>query len=127
MFDFGVGYTELFVLAVVAVIVIGPKDLPRLLRSFGQFMNKAKGMAREFQTHVDAAMKESGVAELKKDIDQAKGSIASVVSAPDVAAPLAQSAKSAGAKSFEQYFGATASEGETRVAGQIVEGSAAKP
>ena len=73
MFDFGVGYTELFVLALVAVIVIGPKDLPRVLRTFGQFMQKARGMAREFQGHVDAAMKETGVAELKKDIDFGQG------------------------------------------------------
>jgi Tat protein translocase TatB subunit len=61
MFDFGVGYSELFVLVVIAVIVIGPKDLPRVLRTFGQFSRKAKGMAREFQGHVDAAMKDAGV------------------------------------------------------------------
>jgi len=121
MFDFGVGYSELFVLALVAIIVIGPKDLPKVLRTFGQFMNKARGMAREFQGHVDAAMKDSGVAAIKKDIDQAKGAITSVMNTPNVMSPLDQSTKSASAKSFETYFGATPKNGETLVAGQTVE------
>ena len=43
MFDFGVGYSELFVLALIAVIVIGPKDLPKVLRAFGKMMTKARG------------------------------------------------------------------------------------
>ncbi|MEI2806715.1 MAG: Sec-independent protein translocase protein TatB [Albidovulum sp.] len=73
MFDFGVGYSELFVIAVVAVIVIGPKDLPRVLRTFGQFMNKARRMAGEFQGHVDAAMKDAGVADVRKDIRAGQG------------------------------------------------------
>jgi sec-independent protein translocase protein TatB len=119
MFDFGVGYSELFVLALVAVIVIGPKDLPKLLRTFGQFMNKARGMAREFQGHVDAAMKDVGVADLKKDIDQAKGAITSVMNTPNVMLPLEQSTKATGAKAFDSYFGAESKPGETRVAGEL--------
>jgi Tat protein translocase TatB subunit len=75
MFDFGVGYTELFVLAIIAAIVIGPKDLPKVLRSFGQFMNKARGMAREFQGHVDAAMRDSGADTLKKDFQDLRKSV----------------------------------------------------
>ena len=51
-FGFGVGYSELFVLAIIAVVVIGPKDLPKVLRTFGQFMNKARAISREFQGHV---------------------------------------------------------------------------
>ncbi len=121
MFDFGVGYTELFVLALVAVIVIGPKDLPRLLRTFGQFMNKARGMAREFQGHVDAAMKEAGVADLKKDIDSAKGSISQVMNTPNVTSPLDVPGRSLTDKSFETYFGGSDKVGETRVAGQLVD------
>jgi sec-independent protein translocase protein TatB len=120
MFDFGVGYSELFVLALVAVIVIGPKDLPKVLRTFGQFMNKMRGMAREFQGHVDAAMKDSGVADLKKDFTEAKGAISQVMSTPNVISPLDQSTKAAGAKSFEHYFGASPKDGETRVAGELV-------
>jgi sec-independent protein translocase protein TatB len=68
MFDFGIGYTELFVIAVVAIIVIGPKDLPKVLRAFGRTMNKMRGMAREFQGHMDAAMREAGLDEVKKEV-----------------------------------------------------------
>jgi len=74
MFDFGFGYTELFVIAVVAIIVIGPKDLPRVLRGLGKTMAKMRGMAREFQGHLDSAMKEAGIDEVKKEFDNIKNS-----------------------------------------------------
>lgn len=126
MFDFGVGYSELFVLAVIAVIVIGPKDLPKVLRTFGQFSRKAKGMAREFQGHVDAAMKDAGVDGLKKDLADIKSTVSHQVSAPGgvVAAasitPSTAYALSSSSKDFESYFGAAAAEGETCVAGEKV-------
>jgi sec-independent protein translocase protein TatB len=126
MFDFGVGYSELFVLAVIAVIVIGPKDLPKVLRTFGQFSRKAKGMAREFQGHVDAAMKDAGVDGLKKDLADIKSTVSNSVAAPGgvmSAAPLTPStayALSSSQKDFEGYFGANPAEGETRVAGEKV-------
>jgi sec-independent protein translocase protein TatB len=68
MFDFGVGYTEIFLIAVVAIVVIGPKDLPRVLRAFGKTMAKMRGMAREFQGHLDSAIREAGFDEVKKDL-----------------------------------------------------------
>jgi sec-independent protein translocase protein TatB len=74
MFDFGFGYTEMFVVAVVAIIVIGPKDLPRVLRGFGKTVAKMRGMAREFQGHLDSAMKEVGIDEVKKEFDNIKNS-----------------------------------------------------
>ncbi len=74
MFDFGFGYTEMFVVAVVAIIVIGPKDLPRVLRAFGKTLAKMRGMAREFQGHLDSAMKEAGIDEVKKEFDNIKNS-----------------------------------------------------
>jgi sec-independent protein translocase protein TatB len=126
MFDFGVGYSELFVLAVIAVIVIGPKDLPKVLRTFGQFSRKAKGMAREFQGHVDAAMKDAGVDGLKKDLADIKSTVSNSVYAPGgviAAATLTPStsyALSSSQKDFEGYFGASPSEGETRIAGEKV-------
>jgi sec-independent protein translocase protein TatB len=69
MFDFGFGYTEMFVVALVAIIVIGPKDLPRVLRAFGKTVGKMRGMAREFQGHLDTAMKETGFEDVKKELD----------------------------------------------------------
>ncbi len=72
MFDFGVGYTEMFLIAVVAIIVIGPKDLPRVLRTFGKTIGKMRGMAREFQGHLDSAMKEAGLEDVKKEFNNLK-------------------------------------------------------
>jgi len=71
MFDFGIGSTELIVIAVVALIVIGPKDLPKVLRTVGQVMTKVRAMAREFQGHIEDAAKEAGLDDLKKDISKA--------------------------------------------------------
>ena len=119
MFDFGVGYSELFVLAVIAVIVIGPKDLPRVLRTFGQFMNKARGMAREFQGHVDAAMRDTGMDTLKKDMQNLKKSVDDT--AQKTMAPSFPSLTGGGARrDFETYFGTNPAPGETRVAGSLV-------
>ena len=68
MFDFGLGSSELLLVAIVALIVIGPKDLPRLLRTMGQYMRKIQGMAREFQNHLNEAAKEAGVDDVKKEV-----------------------------------------------------------
>jgi sec-independent protein translocase protein TatB len=78
MFDFGIGYTELVVIALVAIIVIGPKDLPRVLRGLGRMTTKMRSMAREFQGHMDAAMKEAGLDEVKKEIQTIKNPMATV-------------------------------------------------
>ncbi len=74
MFDFGVGYTEMFLIAVVAIIVIGPKDLPRVLRALGKTVAKMRGMAREFQGHLDGAMKDAGLEDVKKEFNNLKNS-----------------------------------------------------
>lgn len=71
MFDFGIGSTELMLIAVVALIVIGPRDLPKVLRTVGQVMTKVRAMAREFQGHIEDAAKDVGLDDLKKDISKA--------------------------------------------------------
>ena len=60
---FGMGWTELLVIGVVALIVVGPKDLPVLFRNLGQFVGKARGMAREFSRAMEEAADQSGVKE----------------------------------------------------------------
>ncbi len=72
MFDFGLGSTELLVIVVVALLVVGPKDLPRLLRTIGNFVAKIRGLAREFQGHLDEAMRETGIDEVKDNVTKMK-------------------------------------------------------
>lgn len=70
MFDFGIGSFELMMLAIVAIIVVGPKDLPKLLRSIGQFTTKIRGMAREFQGYLDEAARDTGLDDVKKEVSK---------------------------------------------------------
>ena len=66
MFDFGIGSFELMMLAVVAIIVVGPKDLPKLMRSLGQFMTKIRAMGQEFKDAFDDMAAETEMAELRR-------------------------------------------------------------
>lgn len=66
MFD--IGWTELVVIAVVAIVVIGPKDLPRAMRTVGQFTGKLRRMAREFQGQFNEAIREAELEDVKKSI-----------------------------------------------------------
>src|ERR1700755_2774331 len=70
MFD--IGWSELVLIAVVALIVIGPKELPAVLRMVGQWMGKARRMAAEFQGQFQEAMREAEMADLKKTFDEVK-------------------------------------------------------
>lgn len=65
------GWTEMLVIGIVALIVVGPKDLPGMFRTVGQFVGKAKGMAREFSSAMNAAADEAGVSEINKTIKAA--------------------------------------------------------
>ncbi|MGA0301468.1 MAG: Sec-independent protein translocase protein TatB, partial [Paracoccaceae bacterium] len=69
MFD--LGWTELLVIGIVALIVIGPKDLPVMFRKVGQFVGKARGMAREFSRAMDDAADQAGVKEVSKTLKAA--------------------------------------------------------
>lgn len=64
MFD--VGAPELLLIAIVALLVVGPKDLPRLLRTVGNWMGKARATARHFRTGVDAMIREAEMEEMQK-------------------------------------------------------------
>src|SRR6478609_6727107 len=67
MFD--IGWSELVGIAVVALIAIGPKELPAVLRTVGQYMGKIRRMASEFQGQFQEAMREAEMADLKKHVD----------------------------------------------------------
>jgi sec-independent protein translocase protein TatB len=70
MFD--IGWSEIAVIAVVALIAIGPKELPGVLRMVGQWMGKARKMASEFQGQFQEAMREAEMADLKKSFDEVR-------------------------------------------------------
>ncbi|TMJ20023.1 MAG: twin-arginine translocase subunit TatB [Alphaproteobacteria bacterium] len=63
---FGVDSSELLIIAVVALVVIGPKDLPRVMRTIGQFVGRARGMAKHFRSGLDTMMRESELEEMEK-------------------------------------------------------------
>src|ERR1700674_5613600 len=67
MFDFS--WAELMVIGAVALIVIGPKELPAVLRAIGQWTTKLRRMASEFQGQFQEAMREAEMADLKKEVD----------------------------------------------------------
>jgi sec-independent protein translocase protein TatB len=77
MFD--IGWSELVVIAVVALIAIGPKELPGVLRMVGQWMGKARKMAAEFQGQFQEAMREAEMADLKKSFDEVKEAATGIV------------------------------------------------
>ena len=66
MFD--IGWSEMMVIGIVALVFVGPKDLPKMFRTVGEFTGKARGMAREFQRAMEAAAKESGADEMTRDL-----------------------------------------------------------
>ena len=69
MFDFGL--TELLLIGIVALIVVGPKDLPVLFRRVGEFVGRMKGMAREFTSAMNDAADQTGVKDVTRSIKAA--------------------------------------------------------
>lgn len=67
---FGIDSTELLIIVIVAVVVIGPKDLPRALYKVGKVVGQARAMARHFRTGLDAMIREAELEELQKQWDR---------------------------------------------------------
>lgn len=146
MFDFGLSFSHIVVIVLLAVIVIGPKDLPIVLRRFGQFMNKMRGMARDFQSHVDVAMKDAGMDGIRQDLQSLKSGMTTAMNpvqsalsgaatslmdggakpqgeaaaAPAAPVMMASLPVLAPANDFSRIFNAT-STGETRVQGRALD------
>lgn len=70
MFD--IGWSELMIIAVVALVVIGPKDLPQAIYGIGKWVRKARLVARDFQGHVDDMMREAELDDLRKQALKAR-------------------------------------------------------
>jgi sec-independent protein translocase protein TatB len=82
MFD--IGWSELLVIAVVAIVVVGPKELPKLMRGFGHYAGKLRRAAAEFQRQFEDAMREAEIDEVKKAIESVKTETAAL----DAKAPM---------------------------------------
>ena len=72
---FGIDSPELLVIAIVALVVIGPKELPGMLRSWGRWMAKTRAMAAEFRGHVDEMVRQSELDDVKKQLTDASGGL----------------------------------------------------
>ncbi|AZO74971.1 MAG: twin-arginine translocase subunit TatB [Mesorhizobium sp.] len=70
---FEVGWSELLVIAVVMIVVVGPKDLPSMLRTFGRTAAKLRAMAADFQKQFNDALKEAELDDVKSSIDSLRG------------------------------------------------------
>ena len=91
MFD--IAWSELALIAAVALIVIGPKDLPRVMRTVGQWVRKARGMAAEFQRNLDDMMREAELDEIRREVEkvspaQFKNSLERLVDAKGIEAAM---------------------------------------
>ncbi|MBM3529279.1 MAG: twin-arginine translocase subunit TatB [Alphaproteobacteria bacterium] len=75
MFD--ISWSELLIIGVVALIAIGPKELPGALRALGNWMGKIRRMASEFQGQFNEAMREAEMADIKKQVDDVTGAVSS--------------------------------------------------
>ena len=69
---FGLDWNEILVIAMVAILVVGPKDLPRLMRTVGQWVAKIRRMASHFQAGVDEMIRQAELEDLRKDLNAMK-------------------------------------------------------
>ncbi|WP_339707130.1 Sec-independent protein translocase protein TatB [uncultured Sphingosinicella sp.] len=88
MFD--VGAPELLLIGIIALLVVGPKDLPRLLRTVGNWVGKARATARHFRTGVDAMIREAEMEDMQKQWEAQNAAIMKAHPAtPEPSAPAA--------------------------------------
>ncbi len=66
------GFTELLLIAIVALVVVGPKDLPMMMRKLGQFLAKGRSMASEFRAAFDDIAKQTELDDLRQEIEDLK-------------------------------------------------------
>src|SRR5262245_61444238 len=86
MFD--IGWSELLVIAVVAIVVVGPKELPKLMRSFGFYAGKLRRAAADFRRQFDEAMREAELEEVKQAIESVRTETASLADTAPLDRPL---------------------------------------
>ncbi len=116
MFDFDAG--KLMIIATVALVVIGPKDLPRVLRQLGQMVTRVRRMAGEFQSQFMDAMKEADIQELRDEVAKLKDSATLDVDfnpGKDIKAHLDDAMNMVGSSTLTPNFGSTSEMTPTRL------------
>ena len=68
-----IGWQELFIIAAIGLIVVGPKDLPRVLSQITKYIRKARGIAREFQSSIDEVVRQADLEEIRKEVEKGAG------------------------------------------------------
>lgn len=86
MFD--IGWSELLVIGVVAIVVVGPKELPRLMRTFGHYLGKVRHMAADFQRQFEEAVRDSEIDEVRKAMQDFHAEVSDVTPRGTVDKPL---------------------------------------
>jgi len=106
------GWQEFMLIALVLVVVVGPKDLPKVLRAFAKFMGKARGMAREFQSSMMEVANQDEFRDVKKAFDDAKSGRIEDLSSPmaDVKEAFDDAQKDAGLDESVKSIKSTADE-----------------
>ncbi len=97
-----IGWTEILIIMVIALVVVGPKDLPRIVRTIGQWSGKARAYARDFQRSIEEAADETEIAAIQKEIataneelSTARADLGSSIKLDDDPSPPEKSDKSA--------------------------------
>jgi len=67
-----IGWQELFIIALVTIIVVGPKEIPNVLRTLSRWVRKIKGLARDFQNSIDDLAREAELDDIRKELDAAR-------------------------------------------------------
>ncbi len=84
----GLGFNEIVILGVLALVVIGPKDLPLMLRKLGRWTAKLRGMAQEFRTGFDELARQAELDELRREVDALRRTTSLSNIAQDLTKPL---------------------------------------
>lgn len=121
MFD--IGWGELVLIGLVALIVIGPKELPTVMRTAGQWMGRIKRMANEFQGQFQEALREADIADLKQQADDLTSSLSSISNYD----PLADHTKDKSTESWDTSDETPVSSEAVAVAAEPIEHTAALP
>jgi sec-independent protein translocase protein TatB len=106
MFD--ISWTEFLLIGVVALIVIGPKELPGVMRTLGQYTRKIRSMAADFQNQFQEALREADMADLKKQVDDMAQGVTKDLTSLDPLKSVREDVESIG-KDLEKPLGSAAS------------------